>query len=284
MPMPHQSPAALMEGHDGKMVRKTVFKLLLQWPPFARECTKGGRDNLWLVTRLALLRAAIPAVLAVALTAGVVCACKQQIKGAKSGYDRPPAPSPGPTWGAAQPGEQSGTDTEQNETSKSADSNTIPKDSKTHANSNCQLSTTHAQQLATIARKHSGGGRASRGKCWAYVDDDIEALMKARGLGTPQAAAIQWPTMAAATWAEWALKNRDTVKNKMQLRAADEYFGKASTSLPVGAILIFKPGKCGFNATYGHVEIKISDTEFASDYIQTGRSCGPDYVFVPVKC
>lgn len=143
-----------------------------------------------------------------------------------------------------------------------------------------------AASLARIAREGTRGNRRSMGRCWAYVDNAIEAYMRAYGRTSPADYGFRWPTMAASQWAQHAVGRQEQLKRNMHLRHVPELSNVDPANLPLGSVLVFNPGQCGFNGTYGHAEIKSSSNpqEFSSDYIQTGRSCRANDVFVPVTC
>jgi hypothetical protein len=57
------------------------------------------------------------------------------------------------------------------------------------------------------------------------------------------------------------------------------------SQFPAGTVMVFSRGRCGTNASWGHVEIVINPTTACSDHCRkrTDKSCGPDTILVPRK-
>lgn len=138
-------------------------------------------------------------------------------------------------------------------------------------------------QLARLAERGTRGNVTPKGKCWKYVDDAIEGYMRANGKGDATAVGVRWPTMAAYEFARSAEAQLANVRKRMLLCSAKRYVGKPASMAPAGAVLIFLPRKCGFHATYGHVEVALGGGRYASDFIASKRACAPDHVFLPCR-
>lgn len=141
-----------------------------------------------------------------------------------------------------------------------------------------------ALRLAGNAKKHALG--YFTGWCYSYVADAMEMTGIIRR--------DQWYSLgigvnAAADFAAWANRNPSTLRSELKL-AKIETPSKAS-DLPMGAIVVYNRGTCGFSSRSGHIEVKVAKNLLCSD------GCQPAYqecfgsqgtragisVYVPVK-
>lgn len=127
-------------------------------------------------------------------------------------------------------------------------------------------------KLASVSRSVDGEG--SQGLCYHYVKDHIEEA------GIPIRSYIPDAyELSAYKFAVWA--KRDPAG----LAAA--HFAPSSVgldALPLGAILVWRAGQCGYSAEHGHIEINIGGGRACSDFCgHIRRDCGMPSVFVPTK-
>ncbi len=141
-----------------------------------------------------------------------------------------------------------------------------------------------ALRLAGNAKRHSRG--AFTGWCYSYVADAMELA----GIIRPG----QWYSLgigvdAAADFAAWANRNPGTLRS--QLKLAKIPTPSIASELPMGAIVVYNRGTCGFSSRSGHIEVKVAPNQLCSD------GCQPAYqecygspgvragisVYVPVK-
>jgi hypothetical protein len=121
-----------------------------------------------------------------------------------------------------------------------------------------------ALRLARNAKYHSIG--AFTGWCYSYVADAMEMTGLIRR--------DQWYSLgigvnAAADFAAWANRNPATLRSQLRL-AKIETPAKAS-DLPMGAIVVYNRGVCGFSGRSGHIEVKAAPNLLCSD------GCQPAY-------
>ena len=121
-----------------------------------------------------------------------------------------------------------------------------------------------ALRLARNAKKHSMGSFA--GWCYSYVADAMELTGVIRR--------DQWYSLgigvnAAADFAAWANRNPGTLRSQLKL-AKMETPAKAA-DLPLGAIVVYNRGVCGFSGRSGHIEVKVAPNLLCSD------GCQPAY-------
>lgn len=91
-------------------------------------------------------------------------------------------------------------------------------------------------------------------------------------------------SVSAYQFADWAIANSSTLKSRFGLKYEPSYNSRPQQA-PVGTVLVYQPGQCGYNATHGHIEIVVSPNKACSDACQTiasvGSGCKP-HVFLPV--
>ncbi|MEI7529317.1 MAG: hypothetical protein WCK76_10270 [Elusimicrobiota bacterium] len=141
-----------------------------------------------------------------------------------------------------------------------------------------------ALRLARNARNHSLG--AFTGWCYSYVADAMEMTGLIRR--------DQWYSLgigvnAAADFAAWANRNPGTLRS--QLKLAKMPTPSVAAELPLGAIVVYNRGVCGFSGRSGHIEVKVAPDQLCSDGCQpayqacfgsAGARAGIS-VYVPVK-
>ena len=110
-----------------------------------------------------------------------------------------------------------------------------------------EVDTAKANQLAQTAQKNQRGGLS--GKCYAAVADSLEELnLTPVGAGAWSDAGIA--TISAADFI--TIEKSKVANNFIRVRP------KGWGCVPKGAIVTWKRGGCGFNATHGHIEIVVS--------------------------
>ena len=141
-----------------------------------------------------------------------------------------------------------------------------------------------ALRLAGNAKRHSRG--AFTGWCYSYVADAMEMT----GIIRPG----QWYSLgigvdAAADFAAWANANPGNLRRALSLARLKTPENKAE--LPIGAIVVYSRGACGFSARSGHIEVVVTPNWLCSDGCQAAyQACFSDpgtrariSVYVPVK-
>ena len=117
-------------------------------------------------------------------------------------------------------------------------------------------------------------GEGSQGLCYRYVKDHIEQAGIPIRTYIPDAYEL-----SAYKFAVWAKSD------PAGLAAA--HFAPSSVgldALPLGAVLVWRAGQCGYSAEHGHIEINIGGGRACSDFCgHIRRDCGMPSVFVPTK-
>ena len=141
-----------------------------------------------------------------------------------------------------------------------------------------------ALRLARNAKNHSIW--SFTGWCYSYVADAMEMTGLIRR--------DQWYSLgigvnAAADFAAWANRNPGTLRG--QLGLAKMPTPAVASELPMGAIVVYNRGVCGFSGRSGHIEVKVAPNLLCSDGCQpayqecfgrAGTRAGIS-VYVPVK-
>lgn len=141
-----------------------------------------------------------------------------------------------------------------------------------------------ALRLARNAKRSALG--YFTGWCYSYVADAMEMTGIIRR--------AQWYSLgigvnAAADFASWANRNPGTLRSALKL-ARIETPARAS-DLPMGAIVVYNRGVCGFSPRSGHIEVKVAPDLLCSDgcqpayqacFASSGARAGIS-VYVPVK-
>lgn len=135
-------------------------------------------------------------------------------------------------------------------------------------------------RLATVARRMDGG--SSRSRCYHYVKEHVGAALGVgfSGVQTMLGASYQ---VGAYDFARWVEANPGG-------RASAAGFVESNNisldALPLGAILVWRPGQCGYHPTYGHVEVNIGGGRACSDFCgRIRRTCGqPKIILLQKEC
>ena len=132
----------------------------------------------------------------------------------------------------------------------------------------------------TAAASRVRDGQPSGGRCYHFVKEHIG---KALGIGFGGVQSLLGSAsyeVSAFTFARWVSANPGG-------RASAAGFVKSNVSLdalPLGAILVWQPGQCGYNATHGHIEVNIGGGRACSDFCgRIKRTCGAPTVILIEK-
>lgn len=141
-----------------------------------------------------------------------------------------------------------------------------------------------ASKLAQAAA--AGNIGAFKGKCYEYVSYHMEAA----GIIRPE----QWSQLGigpdyAADFAEWAANNPDLMLRELGLHRMPTPSDKMA--VPVGSILVYERGACGFSRKAGHIEVVTAPDQACSDGCESlDQACFADpaeaariYVIIPVS-
>lgn len=136
--------------------------------------------------------------------------------------------------------------------------------------------------LASAARSGVGG---AGGKCYRFVKKHLEAA----GIPITKRLPAQYAG-SAYQFASWARSNPRELEALGLKKVAADF-----NDLPRGAILVWRPGQCGYHMTHGHIEVVTAKDTACSDFCgrirmpgrMSGRPhCGradiPD-VYIPIK-
>lgn len=141
-----------------------------------------------------------------------------------------------------------------------------------------------ALRLARNTKNYAAGNFG--GWCYSYVADAMERTGIIRR--------EQWYSLGigvnhAADFAYWANRNPKTLRS--QLNLAKMPTPSKASDLPMGAIVVYNRGTCGFSSRSGHIEVKVAPNLLCSDGCQpayqecfgsAGTRAGIS-VYVPVK-
>lgn len=139
-------------------------------------------------------------------------------------------------------------------------------------------------KLAAAAARGNLG--AFRGRCYEYVSYHMEAAGVIR--------AAQWDQLRigpdyAADFADWALANPAVMRRELKLVKISTPSDKLA--IPVGSIIVYERGVCGFSKRAGHIEVVTRADWACSDGCQSlEQACfsspavrGRIHVMIPVK-
>lgn len=131
-------------------------------------------------------------------------------------------------------------------------------------------------QGARIARAaRSREGYRSQGKCYRYVKNHLEAV----GIEIRDYIDARDENSAFA-FTRWA----DSSPNELRQAGLTKARRVDMDDLPIGSILVWARGECGYNRTHGHIEIVVGENRACSDFCGSiKRGCGTPDVFVPVR-
>lgn len=132
----------------------------------------------------------------------------------------------------------------------------------------------------------AGNLGAFHGKCYEYVSYHMEAA----GVIRPE----QWNELGigpdyAADFAEWAAANPETMRRELKLARIPTPADKMA--VPVGSIIVYERGACGFSRKAGHIEVVTRPDWACSDGCESlDQACFGDpsvsariHVIIPVK-
>jgi len=132
---------------------------------------------------------------------------------------------------------------------------------------------------ATVGSKIASAGRrmdgdSSQGLCYRYVKSHIAAA------GIPIRDHIPDAYEASAyRFAVWGKSNPAAL--------ARAGFAKASVSIdqaPLGSVIVWRQGQCGYSADHGHIEVAIGGGRACSDFCgRIRRDCGMPDIFIPIQ-
>lgn len=116
-------------------------------------------------------------------------------------------------------------------------------------------------------------------QCYAYVADTLE---RQGVLSRSDWSALGIGTAHAADFATWANANPQTLRSELRLKRIYPRLNE----VPVGSILVWNRGACGFSGASGHIEIVVAPGQACSDGCQgIDTSCDVRGVsiYYPVK-
>ena len=141
-----------------------------------------------------------------------------------------------------------------------------------------------ASLLARTARANNLGYFA--GRCYEFVANHMENA----GVIRP----AQWDALGigpdhAADFAEWANANPAALRAGLSLQKMET--PEQVSGLPLGGIVVYERGACGFSRRSGHIEVVVGENELCSDGCESFEAaCLQDpavrariHVYVPVK-
>ena len=139
-------------------------------------------------------------------------------------------------------------------------------------------------KLAKAAAKGSLGYFSHR--CYEYVTYHME---KAGVIKPAQWGQLGIGTARAVNFAQWAEKNPQTMRKELKLARIPT--PSDIGEIPVGSIIVYGRGICGFSPTSGHIEVLVKHDWACSDGCETlTQSCFKNaaereyiYVIMPVK-
>jgi uncharacterized protein YraI len=132
-------------------------------------------------------------------------------------------------------------------------------------------------KIARAATSRDGYG--SGGKCYHYVKEHIGAALGIGFEGVQQMVGDGYQ-LNAADFARW-------IRDDPGGRASRSGFVRSNASLnalPLGAILVWQPGQCGYSSSAGHIEVNIGNGRACSDFCgHIKTTCGAPTVVVYQK-
>jgi hypothetical protein len=141
-----------------------------------------------------------------------------------------------------------------------------------------------ARRLAVIAHQYNAGG--FRKLCYAYSSWHLQiAGVISAGKWTE----LGIPTESAADFAGWAERHPKTLDETLRLRRIPT--PERGSAMPVGSLVVFERGLCGYNRRHGHIGIVTTPGMICSDgceafrerCLRAPRSRRKVHVYVPVR-
>ena len=132
-----------------------------------------------------------------------------------------------------------------------------------------------AQALADQA--FAGNLGYSIGACYEYVWNALKAVV---GITEGRADQIGVPVASAYQFGDWADQNPGLLYSDFGLQAINS----SAANAPVGSVVVWDPGQCGFSSIHGHIEIVVSPGYACSDFCgYMYDTCGNPRVYMPVN-
>ena len=133
-----------------------------------------------------------------------------------------------------------------------------------------EYDSTRGDKLASTANRVNG--QPSRGACALEMSNSVE-----RSRTVPSG---KWRRNHA-----WLLANGMKNDSAYQRTVGFKYTTSLTTrTAPKGSIIGWRPGICGYNRTYGHIEIIANDSGRAcSDFCGTVKTCDAGAIFIPTS-
>ena len=115
------------------------------------------------------------------------------------------------------------------------------------------------------------------GRCYEYV---WYALKRVTGITESRATQIGVPATSAYQFGDWADQNPSALLNDFGLKKINS----SAANAPVGSVIVWDAGQCGFSAVHGHIEIVASPGYACSDFCgYMYNDCGAPRVYMPVS-
>lgn len=128
----------------------------------------------------------------------------------------------------------------------------------------------------------SRDGYASAGQCYYWA---AEALESSGVMHPSDWSRLGIGTESAYMFANWADANPGKLYSELRLRRIDSE-GVSVSEAPIGSVLVYHPGKCGYSSTHGHIEIVAAKGYACSDfchYFITEKECASKpRIYMPV--
>lgn len=142
--------------------------------------------------------------------------------------------------------------------------------------STCDYDKAKADRLGNTAR--SGAGARSQSRCYRFVKNHLTNA----GFRVPPAINGGSHTMSAAMFEEWADRN----PNDLQTMGLKRVTLAANEKPPMGAVVVWGRGECGFSKKHGHIEVVCAadGSRACSDFngrLRSGPNCNPA-IYVPI--
>ena len=78
---------------------------------------------------------------------------------------------------------------------------------------------------------------------------------------------------------EWSKKQGQELRDRLGYEVSK---GISSKSAPVGSLLLYDRGKCGYSGESGHIEMKTDSLHACSDFCHVIRTCEPSMILTPI--
>lgn len=111
------------------------------------------------------------------------------------------------------------------------------------------------------------------GRCYEFVWSALRSV-----LGW-QIEDLPVPATSAYQFGDWVDAHPQSARSGLALA---RWKGSARTA-PVGSVLVWNPGQCGYSSEHGHIEIKVSTDTACSDFCQAYTKCSEPRVYAPVR-